>query len=429
MSARQSSKTLWKIAQKVMPGGVNSPVRAFKAVGGEPVFMKEGRGAVIVDENGRRYIDYMGSWGPLILGHAHPEVARAIARQARKGTSFGAVTALEVELASLICNAFGHVEKVRLVSSGTEAVMSAIRLARAATGRNLIVKMDGGYHGHCDAMLVKAGSGATTFGYPDSAGITKKTASETRILPFNDKAAAEAIFSEQGDKIAALITEPVLGNMGLIPPQPGYLETLRRLCTRHGALLIFDEVITGFRLCLGGAGKRLGVTPDITVLGKIIGGGLPLAAFGGPARIMDLLAPLGPVYQAGTLSGNPVATRCGIQTLKILARPGTHEKIDRAAGRLESGIKEALGREGIAHQWHRMGSMFTLFFAHEAVTDAASARKADTQKYRRWFHALLKRGVYFPPSAFETCFVSLAHGNKEIDRTIRVFDQAAQEIA
>lgn len=428
MSAKKSTRTLWQRAQAVMPGGVNSPVRAFRAVGADPIFIQSGRGAILVGENGRRYVDYVCSWGPLILGHAYPPVVKAIAAQAKKGTSFGAVTALEVELASRICEAFGHLEKVRLVSSGTEAVMAALRVARAATGRNLIVKMDGGYHGHSDGMLVKAGSGAATFGAPDSAGVTQKVASETLIIPFNNVDAAEAIFKAHAGKIAALITEPVLGNMGLIAPKKGYLETLRRLCTENGSLLIFDEVITGFRLCYGGADKVLGVRPDMTVLGKIIGGGLPIAAFGGPASIMDLLAPLGPVYQAGTLSGNPLATRCGLETLKALDRPQLFAQLEHRTVELISGLENILRKRGVAHQLHRMGSMFSLFFTAHPVTDAESARTVDKERYARWFRALLKSGVYFPPSALETCFVSLAHGEKEIMQTLRAFESAARAV-
>ena len=306
--------------------------------------------------------------------------------------------------------------------------MSALRVARAATGRTLIVKIEGGYHGHSDAMLVKAGSGAQTFGAPDSAGVTEKTASETLTIPYNDVPAAQAVFATHARKIAALIIEPVLGNMGLILPAKNYLQTLRRLCSENGALLIFDEVITGFRLCYGGAGDLLGVQPDITILGKIIGGGLPIAAFGGPARIMDLLAPLGPVYQAGTLSGNPLATRSGIETLKMLERPRVYATLEKSTVRLTDGLQEALRKAGVPHRLHRIGSMFCVFFTGQPVIAAASARKTDTQQYRRWFWALLKKGIYFPPSAFETCFVGLAHGPKEIAKTVKAFGQAAMEI-
>ena len=423
-----SSWALWKKAQECIPGGVNSPVRAFRAVGGDPVFIKAGRGAYLIDEDNRRYIDYVGSWGPLILGHAYPGIVKAIRDQATRGTSFGAVTRWEVQLAARIKDAFPHIEKVRLVSSGTEAVMSALRLARAATGRTLIVKIEGGYHGHSDAMLVRAGSGATTFGSPDSAGVTEMTASETLTIPYNDTQAAQSVFVAHGQKIAALIIEPIMANMGLILPKNGYLDFLRKSCSQHGALLIFDEVITGFRLCYGGADKVFGVKPDLTILGKIIGGGLPIAAFGGPARIMDLLAPLGPVYQAGTLSGNPIATRCGIETLKVLARPGIYKKLEAAANRLTTGLEQALRKAEVACQVHGKASMFCVFFTAQPVVDAVSARTTDIQKYRRWFWALLDRGVYFPPSAFETCFVSAAHTNKEINKTIRIFQEAAGQI-
>jgi len=414
------SQELFERAQRVLPGGVNSPVRACRAVGGEPLFISHGDGAYVFDADGNRYIDMVSSWGPLILGHAHPEVLDAVQEVMADGTSFGAPTELEVMFAEAVCEAYPSIEKMRAVSSGTEATMSALRLARGVTGRPLIVKMAGGYHGHADSLLVAAGSGAATFGIPGSAGVTPGAAHDTLIVPYNDLAAAKRMFAEHGAQIAALIVEPVAGNVGVLPPVEGYLAGLRKLCSEHGALLIFDEVITGFRVLYGGAQALYGVTPDLTCLGKIAGGGLPAAVFGGPAELMDRLAPQGDVYQAGTLSGNPLAMAAGLKTLEILRRPGTYERLEELSARLEKGLRAVFEELSVTSPvtLNRVGSMMTLFFCAGPVHSYEDAKKADTDRFGRTFRAMRERGVFLPPSQFEAMFVSLAHSESEIDEVV-----------
>jgi glutamate-1-semialdehyde 2,1-aminomutase len=409
-------------AQKRIPGGVNSPVRAWKAVGGAPRFMRRGSGARIDDVDGKSYIDFVASWGPLILGHAHPEIVAAVEAALKDGTSFGAPTPREVELAEAVAARFPSVEKLRLVSSGTEATMSAVRVARAFTKRNRIVKFDGCYHGHVDALLARAGSGVASLALPDSAGVPPAFAAETAIVPFNDKAAVEALFTNQSDSIAAVIVEPVCGNMGVIPPEPGFLRFLGEITRKYGALLIFDEVITGFRVARGGAQELFKLRPDLTCLGKILGGGLPLGAFGGRAEIMDMLAPEGPVYQAGTLSGNPLAVAAGLAMLTALERPGVYEKLDELGARFQRGLESVLKSRQIAGVVNRGGSMLTLFFGVSGVRDAEEARKADRERFARFFHGMLERGIYWPPSQFEAAFVSLAHSEADIDQAVAAFD-------
>jgi glutamate-1-semialdehyde 2,1-aminomutase len=421
------SERLFAQAQKYMPGGVNSPVRAYKAVGGNPVFFARGEGALVYDVDGNEYIDYVASWGPLILGHAAPEVVRALKECAEFGTSFGAPTELETELARLLVEALPAVEMVRLVNSGTEATMSALRLARAYTGREKIVKFEGCYHGHVDALLVKAGSGALTLGIPTSPGVPVDTAQNTIVADFNDPDGLRDLFARHGEEIAAVIVEPVPGNMGVIPPRPGYLQELRALTAQYGALLIFDEVITGFRVAYGGAQSLYDVHPDLTCLGKIIGGGLPVGAYGGRREIMELVAPSGPVYQAGTLSGNPLAMTAGIVTLKTLAQPGTYEELERKAARLAAGLKEAAHTAGAEVFFTRVGSMLCTFFQPGPVTDFASAMRSDTARYARFFRALLERGVYIAPAQFEAMFVSTAHTDEHIDRTVAACTEAFRE--
>ncbi len=409
-----SSESLFKSAQRVIPGGVNSPVRAFKGVGGSPFFVARAEGARLVDEDGRVYIDFLGSWGPLILGHAAPAVVEVLVETARRGTSYGAPTAQEVEMAERISRAVPSMEMVRLVSSGTEAAMSAIRLARGATGRDLIVKFDGCYHGHADSLLVKAGSGGATFGIPDSAGVPAALAALTLALPFNDLAAVSRALESRRGEVAAVLVEPVAGNMGVVPPAPGFLAGLRELCTRHGALLIFDEVITGFRVAFGGAQALYSVRPDLTCLGKIIGGGLPVGAYGGSRELMSRVAPLGAVYQAGTLSGNPLAVAAGLATLRALEDPAAYDRLERLGALFERGITEAAAAAGVPVTVNRVGSMLTAFFSDGPVTDYASARRADTARYARFFHGMLERGVFLAPSQFEAAFVSLAHSEQEL---------------
>ncbi|MFQ5663166.1 MAG: glutamate-1-semialdehyde 2,1-aminomutase [Terriglobia bacterium] len=412
------SKEWLERAERRIPGGVNSPVRAFGAVGGKPPFISHASGVALCDVDGNAYIDYVGSWGPLILGHAHPEIVAALAEAARRGTSFGAPTPLEVELAEEISAAFPSIEKVRLVNSGTEATMSALRLARAATGRKTIVKFEGGYHGHADSLLAKAGSGVATFNLPDSAGVPEEFVRFTLTLPYNDLRAVEGIFAARGKEIAAVIVEPVAGNMGCVPPQPGFLEGLRRLTKKTGARLIFDEVITGFRIAYGGAQEHFGVRADLTTLGKIMGGGLPVGAYGGRGELMDQVAPRGPVYQAGTLSGNPLAVTAGLTALRLLSKPDTYPQLEARGAQLGNGLGEAAAEAGVPVQVNRCGSMLTVFFSDEPVTDYASAKRSHTERFARFHRALLGRGVYWPPSQFETAFVSLAHAEADIEETL-----------
>jgi glutamate-1-semialdehyde 2,1-aminomutase len=419
MPSHLLSQRLFERALQVIPGGVNSPVRAWRAVGGEPLFIQRARGSTMWDADGNPYLDYVGSWGPMILGHAHPKVLTAVQNALRDGTSFGAPTAREVEIATLLTSAIPSIEMTRLVSSGTEATMTAIRLARAFTGRAKILKFSGCYHGHSDALLVRAGSGAATFGVPDSAGVPEAIASQTLVAELNDLEMVEAYLQAEGQNIAAVIIEPVVGNMGVIPPEQGFLDGVRELTRRHGTLLIFDEVITGFRLCYGGVQNQMGIDPDLTCLGKIVGGGLPLAAFGGKRPIMEQLAPLGPVYQAGTLSGNPLAVAAGLQTLELLAKPGTYERLEALGARLEAGLREGLKQTPSPACINRVGSMWTVFFGTATVRDATTARTCNTEVYARWFRGMLDRGIYLPPSQFEAAFVSLAHTEEDIDHTVR----------
>ena len=420
------SRALQTRAERLIPGGVNSPVRAFRSVGGTPPFLVRGLGAHVWDADGNRYIDYVGSWGPLILGHSPPEVIEAIVQAARNGTSFGASTPTEADLAELVIEAFPAIEKVRFVSSGTEATMSAIRLARAHTQRKFIVKFEGCYHGHSDALLVKAGSGVATLGIPGSAGVPEEFVEFTLALPYNDRNVLEAVFAKFKGQIACVIVEPVVGNMGCVPPQPGYLAALREITAREGALLIFDEVMTGFRVAFGGASELYNIKPDLTTLGKIIGGGLPVGAYGGPAKIMDLVAPLGPVYQAGTLSGNPLAMAAGIATLCQLKANGQqfYKQLDDMAGKLVAGITAAAKEAGVAMTANRVGSMFTFFFTDRRVTDWESAATCNTAKFGRFHGALLDAGVWLPPSQFEAAFLSLAHTQGDIDDTIAAAREA-----
>lgn len=423
MDTRRSAK-LFEEAQRYIPGGVNSPVRAFKAVGGGPVFIHRGKGSHVWDADDNRYIDYVGSWGPLILGHAHPLVVDAIWKAAELGSTFGATTEGEIELAKMIVGAVPSVEMVRLVSSGTEAVMSAIRLARGFTGRDKIVKMEGGYHGHGDALLAKAGSGLATFGMPDSAGVPKSATSDTIVLPYNDIDAVRMLFEQMGREIACLVVEPVAGNMGVVIPKPGYLEGLRELTHKWGVVLIFDEVISGFRLTYGGAQELYGVTPDLTTLGKIIGGGMPMGAYGGKREIMQKIAPLGPVYQAGTLSGNPVAVAAGIRTLGILRDENPYPTLEANTRRLADALGEAAERCGVDLEINQIGSMMTAFFTTESVEDYSTAKTSDTQRYAAFFRGMLERGVYLAPSQFEAAFVSTAHTDDDLDRTIDASEKA-----
>jgi len=418
----QRSSALFEAAKKVIPGGVNSPVRAFKSVGGTPIFVDHAKGAYLYDVDGNRLIDYISSWGPMILGHAQEEVINAIAQQAKKGTSYGMPTALETEIAELVVSLVPNIDKVRFVNSGTEACMSAVRLARGYTHREKIIKFAGCYHGHSDAFLIQAGSGAITFGAPNSPGVTQGTAKDTLLADYNDLASVEAVFQQYPDEVAAIIIEPVAGNMGCIPPEPGFLEGLRTLCDQYGALLIFDEVMTGFRLGLGGAQERLGVNADIATYGKVVGGGLPVGAFAARTEIMQELAPDGPVYQAGTLSGNPLAMIAGLTTLQLLqADKALFTRLDGKTLQLHEGMKTLINEKGIPHQFNRFGSMLSLHFTEEKVTDFASACHADNELFKSYFHGMLERGVYLPPSAFESYFLNDALTAEDIAFTLEAF--------
>ena len=425
---RPSSLRLFERARRVIPGGVNSPVRAFKGVGGSPVFFREGKGAWLTDVDGHRYVDHVGSWGPLILGHAHPDIVEAVVAATRSGTSFGAPHAGEVELAELICRRMPAVEEVRLTSSGTEATLAALRTARAYTGRQLLVKFEGCYHGAGDPFLVKAGSGVETLGLPDSPGVPPALASLTLTLPFNDLAAARALFEERGKDIAALIIEPVVGNMGVLVPRAAYLEGLAALCRSAGALFILDEVMTGFRLAPGGAQELFGLQPDLTCMGKVIGGGLPVGAFGGRRAIMETVAPAGPVYQAGTLSGNPLAVAGGLACLRALGAPGVYERLEATSRALTDGLLAEARAASVPVTLNRVGSMWTLFFTEGPVHDYPTAKRSDVKAFGRFFHALLDRGVYLPPSQFEAAFASLAMGEREIEHTVAAARQAFRSL-
>jgi glutamate-1-semialdehyde 2,1-aminomutase len=414
------SSSLFSEARRYIPGGVNSPVRAFRNVGGEPFFVAKAKGSHLWDVDGREYIDFVGTWGPAILGHAPEIVVEAVQKAAANGLSFGIPNPLEVEMAKLICSWVPSVEKVRVVNSGTEATMSCVRLARGYTRRDLIVKFEGCYHGHVDSLLVKAGSGALTHGSPDSAGVPADLAALTITLPFNDSEKLTAVFGTQGDKIAAVIVEPVPANAGLYLPLPGFLETLRQLCSSHGALLIFDEVMTGFRLAKGGYQELAGIRPDLTALGKVIGGGLPVGAFGGRSEIMDQLSPDGPVYQAGTLSGNPLAMAAGLAQLRELERNDGFNRLEKLGAEMENAVRQTLNETGRNYAFHRIGSMFCLYFCEPPVRNLTDARRSDLAAFRSFFHHCLSSGVYFAPSQFEAGFLSLAHSGADLDRTIEV---------
>lgn len=421
------SETLFASAQNRIPGGVNSPVRAFRSVGGTPLFFKHAEGAYVTDEDDKRYVDYVGSWGPMILGHSHPEVLDAVRNQLQHGLSYGAPTAMETEMAELVCSLVPSMQMMRMVSSGTEATMSAIRLARGYTGRDSIIKFEGCYHGHSDSLLVKAGSGALTQGVPSSAGVPAAFAKHTLTLPFNDLAAVEQMLAERGSDVACIIVEPVAGNMNCVPPAPGYLEGLRQQCDKHGVVLIFDEVMTGFRVALGGAQTHYGVTPDLTTFGKIIGGGMPVGCFGGKRAIMERIAPLGPVYQAGTLSGNPLAMAAGLTTLKLINRPGFHEELTAYTSRMLQGLKERAEAAGIPFVTTQVGGMFGLYFSEAGnIVTFDDVMASDVERFKRFFHLMLEGGVYLAPSAFEAGFTSIAHGDKELQIT---FDAAERAFA
>jgi glutamate-1-semialdehyde 2,1-aminomutase len=423
-----ASRALFDRARAVIPGGVNSPVRAFRAVGGEPVFVARAAGSHLWSESGAEYVDYVGSWGPAIVGHAHPKVVEAVRETALLGLSFGAPTEREVRFAEAVRALYPSIAKLRCVSSGTEATMSAIRVARGFTGRDVVVKFEGCYHGHADHLLVKAGSGLATFGVPDSAGVPEGTARTTVTLPYNDVAALEQLFAARGAEIAAVIVEPVVGNMGCVPPQPGFLEAILSTCKKHGALSIFDEVMTGCRLARGGAQERFGLVPDLTTLGKVVGGGMPLAVYGGRDDVMSKVAPLGPVYQAGTLSGNPVAVAAGLATIELLV-PSLYERLERTGAALEAGFRAAAARRGVPVCVQRVGSMLTLFFQAGPVRSWTDAARSDTKRFAAWHAGLLARGVYWPPSQFEAAFVSGAHDDADVKRTIAAADEALGEAA
>jgi glutamate-1-semialdehyde 2,1-aminomutase len=418
------NESLFERAQRSIPGGVNSPVRAFRSVGGVPPFLERAAGAHLWDADGKRYIDYVGSWGPMLVGHTHPDVVAAAQAAAGRALSFGAPTEAEVELAEMLCRLVPSLERVRLVSSGTEATMTAIRLARGYTGRSAILKFEGCYHGHADSLLVKAGSGALTFGHPSSAGVPAETAAHTFVLDYNDPLQVKKLFAEKGKDIACVIVEPVAGNMNLVLPAAGFLETLREECTRHGALLIFDEVMTGFRVALGGAQARYGIKPDLTTLGKVIGGGMPLAALGGRRDIMEKLAPLGPVYQAGTLSGNPVAVTAGLSTLRLVEKNGFVESVEATTRALVDGLQREARKAGVAFSAQSIGSMFGVYFREAPPTSFAEVLQCDRDRFNRFFHVMLKQGVYLAPSAYEAGFVSAAHGKAEIEATLEAAREA-----
>jgi glutamate-1-semialdehyde 2,1-aminomutase len=424
----EKSRALYEEAKKVLVGGVNSPVRAFKAVGGTPRFINRARGSKIWDEDGNAYIDYVCSWGALILGSAHPKVVAAVRASVTRGTSYGAPTRREIELANLIIEAMPSIEKIRLVNSGTEATMSSLRVARAFTKRDRILKFEGCYHGHSDSLLVKSGSGMATFGTPDSAGVTKAATSDTIVAPYNNLESAKRIFEEHSEEIAAVIVEPIAANMGLVPPKPNFLQGLRDLTKRVGSLLIFDEVITGFRASIGGAQKLYGIQPDLTCLGKIIGGGLPVGAYGGADEIMQLVAPTGPVYQAGTLSGNPLATSAGIATLREVKRHGFYERLEQRSTQLRNGIAAEAEVAHVNLQLNQVGSMLGLFFTNEPVINYATAKSSDTRAYTTVFNSMLEQGVYLPPSAFETIFLSTAHTQHDISKTIKAAAKAFRHV-
>jgi len=421
---RKNSSLLFPRAKKVMPGGVNSPVRAFNAVGGDPLFIKQAKGSRMIDVDGNEFIDYVGSWGPLIFGHAHPEIVTAITRQAELGTSYGASTELEIQLAEKVVAAVPSIEVVRMVNSGTEAVMSSLRLARGITGRDKILKFEGCYHGHADSLLVKAGSGLVSLGIPECPGIVSSLAEKTLTLPFNNIDRVRELFEKEGKEIAALIVEPIGGNMGVVPPKPGFLEALSEVTKKAGALLIFDEVMTGFRVSLGGAQKLFGVTPDITCMGKIIGGGLPVGAYGGSRQVMDYISPMGSVYQAGTLSGNPLAMAAGNVMFDLLSKDGVYESLEEKSAKLCQGLKQNVEDLDIDAQFTRVGSMFSMFFTSKEIVDFETVKTCDTDFFKRYFNGLLEEGVYIAPSQFEAGFMSLVHTDEEINLTIEASRKA-----
>lgn len=423
------NEELFARAQARIPAGVNSPVRAFRAVGGTPPFFERASGAHLWDVEGRRYVDYVGSWGPMVAGHTHPKVVEAVQAAASRALSFGAPTAAEVEMAEMLCRLVPSLELVRLVSSGTEATMTAIRLARGFTGRSLVVKFEGCYHGHADALLVKAGSGALTFGHPSSAGVPAETAAHTLVLDYNDAAQLRALFDQRGAQIAGIIVEPVAGNMNLVLPAPGFLETLRELCARHGAVLIFDEVMTGFRVATGGAQARFGIRPDLTTLGKVIGGGLPVAAVGGRKDIMEKIAPLGPVYQAGTLSGNPVAVAAGLATLALVEAPDFQSRIEATTRSLAEGLAAAAKRAGVTFAAQSIGSMFGIYFRATPPRSFAEVMQCDAQRFNRFFQSMLAQGIYLAPSAYEAGFMSSAHDAEDIEQTLAAAQEAFRRVS
>lgn len=425
----KTPSSLFKLAQHSIPGGVNSPVRAFKGVGGEPIFIDHAKGAYITDTNGKQYIDYVGSWGPMVLGHSHPDVIEAVKKAADNGLSFGAPTIIETTMAEKVCSLMPSIEKIRMVSSGTEATMSAIRLARGFTGRDNIIKFEGCYHGHSDSLLVKAGSGALTFGVPSSPGVPKALANHTLTLPYNDADAITKLLKTKGDSVACIIVEPVAGNMNCIPPEPGFLECLRELSDQYGIVLIFDEVMSGFRVALGGAQQLYAVTPDLTTLGKVIGGGMPVGAFGGRADIMAQLAPDGPVYQAGTLSGNPIAMSAGLATLELISQPSFYENLSQRTLQLLTGLKQLAKAADIPFSTNQVGGMFGLFFSKdEHISRFDQIMKCDQDRFKKFFHLMLDEGVYLAPSAFEAGFVSAAHSEQDINRTLTAAQTAFEKL-